>query len=315
MIKNSKKNIYCKNCSKPGHLYKNCLEPATSYGIITFKFDIEDDFKQRIKQIISDIGNGQKYIKLNNSGIDFKNFERDQQLFSYLKDKIQFLLVRRKHTIGFLEFMRGHYKSDDIDNIIFLFQQMTQIEINRIGIEDFDSLWNSLWKNGIDQQEYKYNKSKELYYELKNKKVGICLNFYVNNVKPSFNQPEWGFPKGRKNLKEGNIMCAMREFSEETGYLPDDTTILKKIIPVEEDMIGTDGKKYIHIYYLGLQENNANPKIDDKNENQVNEVGEIGWFSFTECLNKIRYYHKEKKQVLSQVYNFLMTNIINNIEK
>lgn len=312
MMKNMKKNIYCKNCGKLGHLYKNCLEPATSYGIISFKFDLDDESKKKTKQIITEIGNGKKYIKLNNSGIDFKNFERDQELFSFLKDKIKFLLVRRRHTIGFLEFMRGHYRSDDIDNIIFLFQQMTQDEIDRIGKEDFDSLWNSLWKNGVDQQDYKYNKSRELYNELKKKKVGISLNFYVNNVKPSFDQPEWGFPKGRKNLKEGNISCAMREFGEETGYSQDDTKILKKIIPVEEDMIGTDGKKYIHIYYLGLQENEDSPEIDDKNENQVNEVGEIGWFSFTECLDKIRFYHKEKKQVLTQVYNFLMTNIINN---
>ena len=47
MMKNMKKNIYCKNCGKPGHLYKNCLEPATSYGIISFKFDLEDEAKKR----------------------------------------------------------------------------------------------------------------------------------------------------------------------------------------------------------------------------------------------------------------------------
>jgi 8-oxo-dGTP pyrophosphatase MutT (NUDIX family) len=31
-------------------------------------------------------------------------------------------------------------------------------------------------------------------------------------------EPEWGFPKGRRNYNEKDIDCALREFSEETGY-------------------------------------------------------------------------------------------------
>ena len=30
-------------------------------------------------------------------------------------------------------------------------------------------------------------------------------------------EPEWGFPKGRRNYQEKDYDCAMREFTEETG--------------------------------------------------------------------------------------------------
>ena len=31
-------------------------------------------------------------------------------------------------------------------------------------------------------------------------------------------EAEWGFPKGRRNYQETDFECALREFSEETGY-------------------------------------------------------------------------------------------------
>ena len=42
--------------------------------------------------------------------------------------------------------------------------------------------------------------------------------------------PEWGFPKGRRNLKERDRECAVREFSEETGLTAEDYIIQEKIL-------------------------------------------------------------------------------------
>ena len=33
-----KEHIYCTNCGKTGHLYKNCKNPIVSYGIMLFKY-------------------------------------------------------------------------------------------------------------------------------------------------------------------------------------------------------------------------------------------------------------------------------------
>ena len=32
-----------------------------------------------------------------------------------------------------------------------------------------------------------------------------------------YESPEWGFPKGRRNMHESDLDCAKREFEEETG--------------------------------------------------------------------------------------------------
>ena len=55
-------------------------------------------------------------------------------------------------------------------------------------------------------------------------KVGIKLqsNEYnleslINECENNWNEPEWGFPKGRRNFQEKDLTCALREFEEETG--------------------------------------------------------------------------------------------------
>ena len=56
------------------------------------------------------------------------------------------------------------------------------------------------------------------------------FNFFKTYILPqishkiniSYNYPEWGFPKGRKNENETNLDCAKREFIEETGLSNDD---------------------------------------------------------------------------------------------
>ena len=47
-----KKNTFCVNCGKYGHITKECFEPITSYGIILF-IEIMIKMKLLIKVLIS----------------------------------------------------------------------------------------------------------------------------------------------------------------------------------------------------------------------------------------------------------------------
>jgi predicted NUDIX family NTP pyrophosphohydrolase len=40
-------------------------------------------------------------------------------------------------------------------------------------------------------------------------------NFFTTELKNDYEEPEWGFPKGRRNPNEKNLKCALREFYEE----------------------------------------------------------------------------------------------------
>ena len=45
----------------------------------------------------------------------------------------------------------------------------------------------------------------------------------------TWDTPEWGFPKGRRNYQENDLTCGLREFEEETGYDKDNRYLLLKI--------------------------------------------------------------------------------------
>lgn len=306
-IKNN--NIYCTNCGKKGHDYKNCTEPTTSLGIILIKFDGEienNDLKIPTDEKITILMNG---IRAND--------QKDIILFSKINYSIKFLMIRRKHTLGYIEFIRGRYKPDNLDGIIFLFQQMTKNEIEKIGKYSFEELWEDFWGNSEKKNilEQEYNKSKEKFYLLKNNKTELGLSFYVDNVKPSWNEAEWGFPKGRRNKNESNLECAKREFEEESGLKEDDYYVLESIEPLIEEFIGTNGIKYKHIYYIAIAQNNKSPRIDQDNMTQNIEIGGIDYFTYYDGIKLIRPHHIARKNILTKLYNFILNNIIVNRNK
>ena len=52
------------------------------------------------------------------------------------------------------------------------------------------------------------------------------------NQYTSWDEPEWGFPKGRRNFNETDLNCALREFNEETGINMKSIKLLEKLVPI-----------------------------------------------------------------------------------
>jgi len=119
------------------------------------------------------------------------------------------------------------------------------------------------------------------------------LDFYVNNVKPLYTNTEWGFPKGRKIRGESDEDCALREFCEETGYTKLDIKLINCVNPIVENIVGTNGVSYRHIYYLAELISDKIPSIA-----QNVEIGNIGLFTRDEAIQMIREYHLEKKDII-----------------
>ena len=224
------------------------------------------------------------------------------ELFSIIKNSVKFLLIQRKHTLGFLEFIRGRYNIDNVEGIIFLFKQMTPDEIERIKNNTFDELWNFVWgnKNRVNFQN-EYIMSKDKFNKLKNENNGsLSLNFYIDNIEPSWSYAEWGFPKGRRNNKEEDLECAIREFQEESNYNPEDYVVIDYINPLIESLIGTNGINYRHVYYIGMAINKKDPVIDNTNQIQSCEIGDIRYFTYEEAINIIRDYHTDRQKLLTK---------------
>jgi 8-oxo-dGTP pyrophosphatase MutT (NUDIX family) len=215
---------------------------------------------------------------------------------------LRYLMIRRRNSIGYETFLRGRYENSD--QMHKLIDRMTSSEKEMILNTDFDTLWDDLCVIR-DSKFYKYGK------------VRAKDKFYSQNISELFKDtssiwdlPSWGFPKGRRySQKESDIQCATREFIEETDMKRENFRILFTK-PYIEIYTGTNDVRYKHIYYIAIVSNNSPlPSINVENQYQSAEIGDIGWFTYEECINLIKPYHEEKKTVLTQA-NALLTEYI-----
>jgi 8-oxo-dGTP pyrophosphatase MutT (NUDIX family) len=263
-----KKNVFCNNCGKNGHLMHACKNPITSNGIIVFK----------------DSDEGASY-----------------------------LMIRRKDTLGFVEFIRGKYPIYNKAYLQRLIDEMTLDEKRRLQTQTFSELWSNVWGDYLNA---KYQNEETVSCERFNLlKDGVKINGascvvkldeLIENSSTRWTEPEWGFPKGRRNYQEKDIDCALREFSEETGYDASKLIVMQNIVPYEEIFMGSNVKTYKHKYYVAyfpLSQTAAtvaaNPKF------QKTEVSKMAWFTFDECMRHIRPYNLEKINILRNLNDAL----------
>jgi 8-oxo-dGTP pyrophosphatase MutT (NUDIX family) len=129
----------------------------------------------------------------------------------------------------------------------------------------------------------------------------VTLSKLINESTTSWKETEWEFPKGKKNYQEHEIMCAIREFEEETGNDSSKLFIIENLAPFEEIFMGTNNKTYKNKYFIGYMKDNIN-KLDNF---QKNEISKIEWKTLDACLKSIRPYHFEKKQLIININSIL----------
>jgi len=215
----------------------------------------------------------------------------------------KYLIICRKDTLGYVDFVRGKYPIYNISYIQNLFNEMTIQEKYFLLENDFDTIWKKLWgdfsgsqyatEEKISRNKFNSIKGGVTFY---NKKY-FSLKLLIENSKTNWLEAEWGFPKGRRNYLENDLACAKREFKEETGLQDDDFNIIKNILPYDEIFMGSNYKSYKHKYYLALI-NKKNCNIENF---QKSEVSKIKWASLDECIQLIRPYNLEKKEIIKKI--------------
>jgi len=214
-----------------------------------------------------------------------------------LNNNYEYLLIQRKDSLGYVDFLRGKYNENNEFHLNNLFSEMTDNEIDNILNKSYDRLWNELWNKQHEPFDIK-PKDKMLY---------VIQNKHHLIIKKGWKLPEWGYPKGRRNYKETDLECALREFKEETGYNTTNIKIIRNILPIEEVFTGSNLKSYKHKYFIGYME--YNDTLYDA-QFQKSEIGNMKWCSYIDCLNTIRYYNTEKIEVINYVNSIINNNRI-----
>ena len=230
-------------------------------------------------------------------------------LFRSTPNGLRFLMIRRKDSFGYIDFVRGKYCLYDIEHIQHIVNEMSIEEKDRILNEKFETIWHLMWGETTNIQ-YKNEEvsSCKRFDSLKNGIMLDCekttLSEIIKNSNTKWEETEWEFPKGRRNYQEKDIDCALREFEEETGISQTKINVIENVVPFEEIFIGTNYKSYKHKYFLAyINENDVDKEL--LNNFQKAEVSKLEWKTLDECLNSIRPYSLEKKKLITNIYKVL----------
>ena len=226
-------------------------------------------------------------------------------LFTFEKETLKYLCIRRKDSLGYVDFMRGKYNIYNKHHILNIIKEMTTYEQEDLLNTDFNTLWLKLWGTKDDvNNEYilSYEKFNCLKKGIKIENSRYDLASLIKETNSKWKEPEWGFPKGRRNYREKDLDTAIRETTEETGFNAGDIDLVENIYPFEEIFTGSNFKSYKHKYYLGYI---SYDKTIKNNNFQKNEISKMEWKNYEQSLNCIRPYNIEKKDILKKCNRFL----------
>lgn len=278
MYRGTQKN-FCTNCGGNGHTFKSCIAPVTSYGVIMVRASKHFSIEESLTSFSGNV-----------TGLE--------------KEQLEFLLIQRRDSLGFIELIRGRYKVHDIDYIRLHLGGITRDEQKRYRDGPFDALWNSMW--GLNHSHLYKNEFETAMSKWEQIRSGITdangkvwtIDDLIASANPPKETPEWGFPKGRRDAQESDYVCAMREMCEETGVNESDVICINNIEPLIESFFGSNHVHYCHKYFVVWVPPALDIKFNLENDHMRREIGDIQWFSVDQALAHIRPENLEKKEVL-----------------
>jgi 8-oxo-dGTP pyrophosphatase MutT (NUDIX family) len=211
----------------------------------------------------------------------------------------EYLMICRKHTLGYMDFIRGKMPLTHKKYLLQMFNQMT--------ISEKESLRVLAQTPHVCRKE----KIAEIMRGV-SIKSGETYNT-ISLVEESnqygyWDEPEWGFPKGKRNSHESIYACALREFNEETGFPVDQFHSISTKCNVEETFMGSNLKTYCHRYMVMFIPYEQSTTLNMQGF-QTSEVSNMRWMSYEKCMETIRGYNMEKKQMLTRLHIELGQNL------
>lgn len=271
----------CANCGVSGHFYKDCSLPICSFGIVCYRLR----------------------VNLQTCCVT-----------------PEFLLVQRKDSLFFVEFVRGKYNPDDREYVKKMVSGMTRAEQDMLRrAPAFSELWSHLWsfshlRNHMTQE---FCASRGKYARLVaedaedtgEKRPGVLETILDELARDGvfMAELEWGFPKGRRNMYENEEVCALREFTEETGV----ANSLLHIFPhtIDDAFTGSNNVRYAHKYYIARlvqYGQSLNCEIPVCSAQQAREISSVRWMSLKDALPRLT---GTRVSIIEKAHRFVVQNI------
>lgn len=249
--------MYCNNCGLEGHLFRSCSLPVISCGIILLRGIFEP------------------------------------LVLPCDPKELSVLMVRRKVSMCFMEFVRGKFETGDKEYIHRLIENMTSQEQMLIVRNDFETLWSKLWGNSRDRNSAEFEIAESKFNSI-DKSTILCDT-------GSFNEAEWGFPKGRRSRGETDLQCAVREFNEETN-IPEEAYKIIPNLEFTEVFTALNNIRYKHIYFVACLKSS---KFIDTSKKmtpmQSREISAVEWKTLKEATSITRPHYTERITMIEEL--------------
>lgn len=218
--------------------------------------------------------------------------------FKRINGQMHILMTCKRNTYAFIMFVHGVYGTHDTCDIMKLLNDMTVEEKLLILSLEFNQLWYRVY---LHDETY-FRQYFQLKYKYENAFVmdrGVRIKQLIAQSKHA--TALWEIPKGRKSSKEeSDILCAVREFCEETGLNKKDFQLLShesKKISFEDANV-----KYVYKYFIAVAHNSARPTIKIEDINQSSEIQHIKWMPLSEV--RSCYCHKTVVEYATHAFNY-----------
>ena len=217
------------------------------------------------------------------------------------------LIVKKRYTYSYAEFVHGHYSNKDMKKIFGLFQMMTPDELLDIWSLNFEQIWYRIWLS-YDHTSHYNKKSKKFINTFIKDDEGVALRKLIEQVKV-FGGLYYEFPKGKKlsfpnGTVEDDLQCAVRELEEETNI----DSKFYRIIPDFRRVFSYQhmGVRYVNTFYLAVAKN----KLITKNINYISnditngEVIQVEWMNIIK-IRLIDSHTKMLEKLIKPAFNVM----------
>ena len=202
-------------------------------------------------------------------------------LFNKRNGKYEVLLVRKRFTYAFAELVNSKYsRANALEEIESKINQMTVEEVLDVQSKDFNKMWSRVWgsvKNLSEKEKKMYKVCLDKFHKNILKDGGVKLDNIIKKYKERV-ELKWEIPKGRADTSESDIVCAVREFKEETGISKEYYNIVSNQTRNKSYISGNI--KYTFKYYIAVT-NKKSFHYYDKHIDvaMASEIGKLKWMT------------------------------------
>lgn len=216
-------------------------------------------------------------------------------LYSVSEYGVRYALVKRRASYGLHKVLVANFHDKVCFTEISNEEKLALIDVCDMQ-GDYEETYKRLWQDAYWGKEAVCERMIQMSLERFLRKRTMIRDCILHT--PSvFPDGVWGFPKGKNDKHQNEVMCAFREVREETGLSSASVTI-QLVNPVVEVF-----KQWRYKYFIAEVDCYAAVNRSMPKDHTIDsEVSEVVWFSFNKAYNLIPAVMEEKKNLLSSLH-------------